>query len=113
MTLFDEIAREPSNHVAFSLEAGDMVVINNYVVMHARKAFEDYPEPSANAVCCESGSTPTTSARCRRSSTRWVRRTAFLTRHGRSCSYDFQKLFREVDPRLLGTRRHDPPSART
>jgi hypothetical protein len=24
---------------------------------------------------------------------------------GRSCSYDFQKLFREVDPKLLGFKR--------
>jgi len=44
--LFDEIAREPGNHITFPLEAGDLNVINNYVVMHARKAFEDYDEPA-------------------------------------------------------------------
>lgn len=44
--LFDEIAREPGNCLTFPLEAGDLVVINNYVVMHARKPFEDYDEPS-------------------------------------------------------------------
>ncbi len=43
--LFDDIAREPSNRVIFPMQAGDMVVINNYVVMHGRQAFEDDPEP--------------------------------------------------------------------
>jgi hypothetical protein len=44
--LFDEIAREPGNRITFTLEAGDLVVINNYVVLHARNAFEDYDEPA-------------------------------------------------------------------
>ena len=44
--LFDEIAHQQSNCLTFPLEAGDLVVINNYVVMHARKAFEDYEEPA-------------------------------------------------------------------
>ncbi len=44
--LFDEIAREPGNRLTFPLGAGDMVVINNYVVMHALEAFEDYDQPA-------------------------------------------------------------------
>jgi hypothetical protein len=45
INLFDDIVREPSNRVIFPMQAGDMVVINNYVVMHGRQAFEDDPEP--------------------------------------------------------------------
>ncbi|HEY6926251.1 MAG TPA: TauD/TfdA family dioxygenase [Steroidobacteraceae bacterium] len=44
--LFDEIAREPGSRLTLALEAGDLVVINNYVVMHALEAFEDCDEPA-------------------------------------------------------------------
>jgi len=44
--LFDEIAREPDNRITVSLEAGDLIVINNYVVLHAGAAFENYDEPA-------------------------------------------------------------------
>jgi len=43
--LFDEIAKAPENRLAFYLEPGEMVVINNYAVMHARSQFENHPEP--------------------------------------------------------------------
>jgi hypothetical protein len=43
--LFDEIAKAPENRLAFHLERGEMVVINNYTVMHARSRFENHPEP--------------------------------------------------------------------
>ena len=43
--LFDEIAKAPENRLAFYLEPGEMVVINNYTVMHARSQFENHPEP--------------------------------------------------------------------
>src|SRR5678816_3484600 len=43
--LFDEIAKAPENRLAFYLERGEMMVINNYTVMHARSQFENYPEP--------------------------------------------------------------------
>lgn len=46
LDLFDEIAGEPGNRLTFPLEAGDLVVINNYVVMHAIEAFEDYDQPA-------------------------------------------------------------------
>ena len=42
--LFDEIAREPGNSVRLPLEPGDLLVVNNYVVLHARSAFEDHPQ---------------------------------------------------------------------
>ena len=43
--LFDEIAKAPENRVSFHLERGDMMVINNYTVMHARTRFTNFAEP--------------------------------------------------------------------
>jgi alpha-ketoglutarate-dependent taurine dioxygenase len=105
--LFDAIAREPESAVTCSLDFGDMLVINNYTVLHARRAFEEFPEPE----------------RRRHLLRLWLDAEGFRDvpkefnqmsangipyQAGRSCTYDFQKLFREVDPRLLGFR----PSSR-
>ncbi|MGH8670035.1 MAG: TauD/TfdA family dioxygenase [Burkholderiales bacterium] len=43
--LFDDIARAPENRVSFHLERGDMMVINNYAVMHARTQFTNHAQP--------------------------------------------------------------------
>jgi hypothetical protein len=45
MDLFDEVARAPEHRLAFFLERGDMLVINNYTVMHARTKFAEYAQP--------------------------------------------------------------------
>jgi alpha-ketoglutarate-dependent taurine dioxygenase len=45
MNLFDEISTAPENRLAFFLERGDMMVVNNYTVMHARTRFTNFPEP--------------------------------------------------------------------
>ena len=45
LDLFDEVASAPENRLAFFLERGDMIVINNYTVMHARTRFVNFPEP--------------------------------------------------------------------
>lgn len=45
MNLFDELAAAPENRLAFFLERGDMIVINNYTVMHARTRFTNFPDP--------------------------------------------------------------------
>jgi len=45
LNLFDEIAAAPENRLAFFLERGDVIVINNYTVMHARTRFTNFPEP--------------------------------------------------------------------
>jgi alpha-ketoglutarate-dependent taurine dioxygenase len=44
LNLFDQIAAAPENRLAFFLERGDMIVINNYAVMHARTRFTNFPE---------------------------------------------------------------------
>ena len=45
LNVFDAVATAPENRLAFFLERGDMIVINNYTVMHARTSFKNYPEP--------------------------------------------------------------------
>ena len=45
LNMFDAVATAPENRLAFFLERGDMIVINNYTVMHARTSFKNYPEP--------------------------------------------------------------------
>jgi alpha-ketoglutarate-dependent taurine dioxygenase len=45
LNTFDAVATAPANRLAFFLERGDMIVINNYTVMHARTSFKNYPEP--------------------------------------------------------------------
>lgn len=45
LDLIDEIIDEPDMPIVFKLEPGDMEYANNYVIMHARTAFEDWPEP--------------------------------------------------------------------
>jgi hypothetical protein len=45
LNLFDSVASAPENRLAFFLERGDMIVINNYTVMHARTRFTNFPEP--------------------------------------------------------------------
>ena len=41
----DRMCRNPDFNVYMDFEPGDMQFINNYHVLHARTAFEDYPEP--------------------------------------------------------------------
>ena len=97
---FDEIAKAPENRLAFYLEPGEMVVINNYTVMHARSQFTNYPEPE----------------RQRRLIRLWLDAPGFRDvppefnlfkangvppQSGRRASYDFRKLYAE-DPVATG-----------
>jgi len=102
--LFDRIAREPSNRIAFKLDAGDMVVINNYVVMHARKAFEDYPEPERKRRLLRIWLDAKNLRAVPAEFNQMGAQNGIPYQAGRSCSYDFQKLFREVDRNALGVR---------
>jgi alpha-ketoglutarate-dependent taurine dioxygenase len=94
--LFDEVARAPENRLSFFLERGDMIVINNYTVMHARTQFQNFPEPE----------------RQRRLIRLWLDHEDFRDvprefnhfhtngvppQEGASCTYDFKKLYSE-DP---------------
>jgi hypothetical protein len=100
LDLFDEVARAPENRLALSLERGEMVVINNYTVLHARTRFTEHPEPE----------------RRRRLVRLWLDADGFRDvprelylfatngvppQPGKTCTYDFKKLYSE-DPRATG-----------
>ncbi|HUK60275.1 MAG TPA: TauD/TfdA family dioxygenase [Stellaceae bacterium] len=42
---FDAVAADPEFHFPTDFQPGDLQLCNNHVVMHARTAFEDHPEP--------------------------------------------------------------------
>lgn len=42
---FESITGNPQFQMEMHLEAGDMLFCNNYTVLHARRGFEDFPEP--------------------------------------------------------------------
>jgi alpha-ketoglutarate-dependent taurine dioxygenase len=96
LDLFDEVARDPNNTVTFTQQRGDMVVINNYAVMHARSKFADHSDPE----------------RRRHLVRLWLDADGFRDvpreynllktngvppQPGKRCTYDFKKLYRE-DP---------------
>ena len=98
---FDAVAKAPENRLVFHLERGDMLVINNYTIMHARTQFENFPEPG----------------RERRLVRLWLDRQGFRDvppefnlfrgangvppQPGATCTYDFRKLYSD-DPRGSG-----------
>jgi len=100
LNLFDQIAAAPENRLAFFLERGDMIVINNYTVMHARTRFTNFPEPE----------------RQRRLVRLWLDAEGFRDvprefklfaengvpkQEGRHATFDFKKLYRD-DPVATG-----------
>ena len=100
LNLFDEVAAAAENRLAFFLERGDMFVINNYAVMHARTRFTNTPEPE----------------RQRRLVRLWLDAEGFRDvprefnlfatngvpkQEGKRASYDFRKLYRD-DPAAGG-----------
>lgn len=98
--LFDEIAKAPENRLGFFLERGEMLVLNNYTLLHARTQFRNFPEPE----------------RQRRLIRLWLDRAGFRDvpkdfnhfrgngvpkQEGRRASFDFKKLYAE-DPVATG-----------
>ena len=45
MDAFDEIIHDPKVRLDMMLEPGDMLLANNYAVMHSRTGFEDFEAP--------------------------------------------------------------------
>jgi hypothetical protein len=43
--LFDEITLEPGMAIEMDFRPGDIQFLSNYMALHSRTAFEDYPEP--------------------------------------------------------------------
>jgi hypothetical protein len=46
MDLYEEIAASPDFFLDMNFEAGDVQLISNHTVLHARTAYEDWPEPA-------------------------------------------------------------------
>jgi Taurine catabolism dioxygenase TauD, TfdA family len=46
MELIESIANDPAFHVEMDFQPGDVQLLNNAVMLHAREAYEDHPEPS-------------------------------------------------------------------
>lgn len=42
---FDRFASSPELRVAFRMQPGDLLLVNNLAVLHARTQFEDHPQP--------------------------------------------------------------------
>lgn len=100
LDLFDEVAKAPEHRLAFYLERGDMLVVNNYTLLHARTKFGEFPEPE----------------RRRHLVRLWLDAPGFRAvppelhlfgvngvppQPGRHCTFDFRKLYGD-DPRATG-----------
>ena len=44
LDLLDQVANDESLHVTYDFKPGDIQLLNNHICLHARTAFEDYPE---------------------------------------------------------------------
>ncbi|MFN0160683.1 MAG: TauD/TfdA family dioxygenase [Burkholderiales bacterium] len=98
---FDAAARAPENRFEYNMQRGDMLIINNYAVLHARTGFTQFPEPE----------------RARRLVRVWMDEPGFRDvppefnlmrgsngippQPGRECTYDFKALYAS-DPRASG-----------
>jgi len=45
LDLYDSIAASPDFHLDMALEPGDLQLLSNHTIIHARTAYEDHPEP--------------------------------------------------------------------
>jgi len=46
LDLYEEIASDPSLYLDMELEPGDVQWLSNHVILHARTAYDDHPEPA-------------------------------------------------------------------
>ena len=101
INLFDEIAREPENHIVVSLRRGDMVIINNYTLLHARTAFADDDDPQRGRHLLRLWLDAEGFRDVPGEFNQFVTDNGVPPQPGRRCTYDFKKLFAEVPPELL------------
>jgi hypothetical protein len=100
MDLFDEVAKAPENRLAFFLARGDMLVVNNYTVMHARTRFEEYPEPEKRRHLIRLWLDAPNFRQVPREISLFAVN-GIPPQAGRRCTYDFKKLYGE-NPRASG-----------
>ena len=46
MTMLESIANDPSFHLQMDFRPGDVQLLNNGRILHAREAYEDDPDPA-------------------------------------------------------------------
>jgi len=101
LNLFDEIARAPENRVAFKLERGDMLVLNNYAIMHARTRFTNPPEAALKRHLIRLWLDGNSDFRKVPPTFYHFATNGVPPQPGRGCTYDFKKLYQEA-PLLTG-----------
>lgn len=101
INLFDVIAREPENHLVVPLGRGDMVIINNYALMHARTGFEDDADPGRRRHLLRLWLDAEGFRDVPLEFNQFVTDNGVPPQPGRGCTYDFKKLFAETPPELL------------
>ena len=101
INLFDEIAREPENHLIVPLQRGDMVIINNYTLMHARTGFEDETEPDRRRHLLRLWLDAEGFRNVPKEFWQFETANGVPAQPGRHCTYDFKKLFDEVPASML------------
>lgn len=100
LDLLDQVASSPENRFKFGLVRGDVLVLNNYRVLHARTRFREDPDRARRrhlvrvwlgdpcaSVPAELRLFPSSEG--------------IPPQPGRSCSYDFEQLYRD-DPAASG-----------
>jgi hypothetical protein len=102
--LLDAVAREPDMRVTFPLAAGDMLVVNNYMVLHARHAFENFAQPERQRQLLRLWLDAADLRDVPPQFNQMWTANGIPFQEGRRCNFDFQKLFRDVRPELLGMR---------
>ena len=100
LDLFDAVARAPHNRVEFTLGRGDMMVVNNYAVLHARTGFTQFPEPE-RARCLVRLWLDDAGFRDVPPEFNLMAGNGIPPQAGRACTFDFKALYTE-DPRASG-----------
>ena len=100
LDLFDEVARAPHNRIEFTLARGDMMVVNNYAVLHARTGFTQFPEPE-RARCLVRLWLDQEGFRDVPPEFNLMAANGIPPQPGRECTYDFKALYAD-DPRASG-----------
>lgn len=101
LNLFDQIARAPDNRIAFQLQRGDMLVINNYAVLHARTRFTNPLEPALRRHLVRLWLEGPDGFRKVPPTFHHFATNGVPPQPGRSCTYDFKKLYQEA-PQMAG-----------
>jgi hypothetical protein len=100
LDMFDAVAKAPHNRVEFTLGRGDMMVVNNYAVLHARTGFTQFPE-AERARCLVRLWLDAPGFRDVPPEFNLMSANGVPPQPGRDCTFDFKALYAD-DPRASG-----------